>query len=64
MTTLPISLPHPDDPPPLPAWECHCGKRSVGVCCWNCGQGRPVERATGHDVGDGPESRTGAPTAD
>lgn len=45
MTTI---LPFPSLDPPMPrAWLCHCGKSSVGVCCWNCRQPRPVEGESG-----------------
>lgn len=44
MTILPF--PHLDLPAPR-AWLCHCGKRSVGVACWNCRQPRPVGEVDG-----------------
>lgn len=44
MTILPFP---PQDLPAPRAWSCHCGKRSVGVCCWNCRQPRPVGEVDG-----------------
>lgn len=41
MTAVILPFP-PVDPPRLPAWECYCGKRSVGAACWNCRQPRPA----------------------
>lgn len=47
MTTI-LPFPHLDQPAPR-AWLCHCGKRSVGVACWNCRQERAVGEVDGSD---------------